>query len=501
MANYEQLNILLQGIKTWNQWITENSTTFIDLIEADLSDVDLSEAKLAGAKLNRARLSRTSFRQADLSGTDLSEADLSAADLSDADLSKAKLAGAKLNRARLSRTSLRQADLSGTDLSESYLREADLSKASLIETNLEGAFIEGCKIYGISAWGLKLTNSLQKDLIITPSQPIITVDDLEIAQLVYLLLHNEKIRGVIDTIARKAVLILGRFTPERKAVLDALLKELRNRGYLPVLFDFEKPKSLDMPETIASLAHMARFIIADITDARSIQEILARIVPEISVPVIPLILNSDIEYAMFEQIRRYSWVLEPIRYENQDDLIASLDEKIIAAAEDKAIELEKLKADISKSSSYFISYYWKDVEFANQLKSDLEKAGVQCELIGRDDEVGESWVDQITKTIQAQDKLLLVLSETSLKLVIQEISKAFVKKGIMLPASFFLIFLLPMEFAGLFLTEFSISYKETLLGTSFDFSNWRDKKQYQKAFSKLVREIALRASAESRRHD
>src|ERR1700693_2962645 len=56
-----------------------------------------------------------------------------------------------------------------------------------------------------------------------------------------LLLNNPKIRDVIDTIAKKAVLILGRFTPERKAVLDDLREALRIHGYLPILFDFEKP--------------------------------------------------------------------------------------------------------------------------------------------------------------------------------------------------------------------------------------------------------------------
>ena len=76
-------------------------------------------------------------------------------------------------------------------------------------------------------------------MIITPRyEPEITVDNIEVAQFVYLLLHNEKIRDVIDTVTSKAVLILGRFTAERKAVLDALREELRKRDYLPILFDF-----------------------------------------------------------------------------------------------------------------------------------------------------------------------------------------------------------------------------------------------------------------------
>jgi hypothetical protein len=52
---------------------------------------------------------------------------------------------------------------------------------------------------------------------------------------------------VIDTITSKVVLILGRFTPERKSVLDAIRDQLRKRNYLPVLFDFEKPSNRTSP--------------------------------------------------------------------------------------------------------------------------------------------------------------------------------------------------------------------------------------------------------------
>jgi len=67
------------------------------------------------------------------------------------------------------------------------------------------------------------------------------------------------------------VLILGRFTDERKAVLDALREELRKRDYLPILFDFDVPARRDITETMSLLARMARFVVADITDAKSIR--------------------------------------------------------------------------------------------------------------------------------------------------------------------------------------------------------------------------------------
>ena len=135
------------------------------------------------------------------------------------------LRGADLSRADLREANLTRADLRGTDLTW-----VDFTRAILIETNLLDANLAGCRVYGIAAWDLKLERANQRDLVITwqPDQPQITVDNIEVAQFIYLLLHNEKIRDVIDTITSKMVLILGRFTPERKTVLDDLREELRN---------------------------------------------------------------------------------------------------------------------------------------------------------------------------------------------------------------------------------------------------------------------------------
>src|SRR6266699_3863130 len=151
------------------------------------------------------------------------------------------------------------ADLSGADLSGADLSGADLSRATLVRTNLTQANLTGCQIYGLSAWDLQLEEAKQNNLVITlEGQPTITVDNLEVAQFIYLLLNNTKIRDVINTITTKVVLILGRFTPERKVVLDALREALRQQDYLPVLFDFEKPSSQDFTETIMTLAHLSR---------------------------------------------------------------------------------------------------------------------------------------------------------------------------------------------------------------------------------------------------
>jgi hypothetical protein len=171
-------------------------------------------------------------------------------------------------------------------------------------------------------------------------QPEITVDDLEVAQFIYLLLNNKKIRDVIDTITSKVVLILGRFTPERKAVLDALRDKLREHDYLPVLFDFDKPASKDLTGTVSTLANMASFIIADLTDPSSIPHELATVIPNTVVPVQPILLAGKSEYAMFVDFRRrYSSVLATHHYTSPEQLIADLGERVIGPAEAKVREL------------------------------------------------------------------------------------------------------------------------------------------------------------------
>jgi Pentapeptide repeats (8 copies) len=240
----------------------------------------------------------------------------------DANLSGANLTLAVLEEANLNRANLRLAVLEGPNL----------QGCSLIHTDLTSAVLTSCRVYGVSAWNLELDKTTkQQDLIIThESESEITVDNIEVAQFIGLLLSNEKIRDVIDTIGKKAVLILGRFTEERKLVLDALREELRKRGYLPILFDFEKPSSRSTDETATLLARMARFVVADISDAKSVLQELRAIVPDLpSVPVQP-ILGMQEEPGMFDFFKRFPWFLPTHRYETPAQLLVDQDQQPIA---------------------------------------------------------------------------------------------------------------------------------------------------------------------------
>jgi uncharacterized protein YjbI with pentapeptide repeats len=366
MANDEHVAILKQGVTAWNAWRDENPDVRPDLREADLreanlSGANLSRADLAEAHLSRADLSGANLIWAHLSGADLSgakltgsfgeaylrRADLSGADLSGANLSRAflaeaKLDGADLRRASLSEASLNAAILIGADLREAKLSGADLTRASLIDTDFSVADLTGCRIYGMSAWRLKLEGTKQQNLIITRAdEPTVTVDNIEVAQFVYLLLHNEKIRDVIDTIGKKGVLLLGRFTEGRMVVLERLRDKLRDLGYVPMVFNFDKPETKDFSETVRLLCNLSHFVIVDITNPRSAPLELQATVPDYLVPFAPILQHGEQPFSMFVDLQnKYDWVLQPvIGYSSVDRLIEVLEDKVVRPAEAKFNEL------------------------------------------------------------------------------------------------------------------------------------------------------------------
>ena len=330
MANDEHVALLQQGVTAWNKWRRENANVLPDLRRANLRKANLFGANLSEANLTEAKLTDATLRKANLIKADLR-----------GESPRGEPQRGELQRAELNGAYLSDANLTGANLTGADLRGGDLYGTTLVDTDLTGADLTGCRIYGASAWRLTLERTKQQNLVITDGEePEITVDNIEVAQFIYLMLNNRKVRDVIDTITSKAVLILGRFTDERKAVLDALRDELRKRNYLPILFDFDKPRSRDTDETITLLARMARFIVADVSDAKAVLQELRAIVPDLpSVPVQPIILATQEEPGMFDFYRNFRSFLKVHPYASQEQLIADLGEKVIRPAELKVLDL------------------------------------------------------------------------------------------------------------------------------------------------------------------
>jgi Uncharacterized low-complexity proteins len=379
MANQEQVEILKQGVQVWNRWRARNLGVEVDLFGAELSGADLREANLSGSDLRGADLWKADLWKADLSEADLSGAslmgaslsraylggarlygahlfgsDLSGADLREADLSSADLREANLNETDLRGALLMGADLKRANLSGADLREANLRGTSLIRTVIDKAKISGSLVYAINVLDLKGEFEEQKDLVITPSKtPMITVDNIKVAQFIHLILNNEEIRDVIHTLTSKSVLILGRFsTPERKSILDALRNKLREYDLIPIVFDFDRPTDKDFTETINILAGLSLFVIADITNPKSSPLELQATIPDYQIPFVPIVQEGEQPFArMVDLQKKYNWVMDTLYYDSIESLINALKPAIIDPAIEKHNELRLIKAKESQINS------------------------------------------------------------------------------------------------------------------------------------------------------
>ncbi len=303
---------------------------------ADFSEASACNATLVEANLCLAKLRRTHFDGSNLTKCDLSEAEAV----------EAQFTHATLNDATLYRT-----DLTAASLQHAQLLRADLALSIMVRTALDYANLTDCSVYGASVWDASVVGTVQKDLRITPvfrypyvgfstEEPTVTVDDLEVAQFVHLLLRNDRLKSVIDTIGSKGVLILGRFTPERKQVLDMIRDKLRSLNFVPMMFDFERPTQRDFSETIKTLAGLSRFIVADITNPKSSPLELQATMPDYMIPFVPIIDESEEPFSMFRDLKQKygAWVLDVLKYDTPSNLMAAFEPAVVRPA----LELSKL---------------------------------------------------------------------------------------------------------------------------------------------------------------
>lgn len=399
VTNERHVRILKQGVDVWNRWREQNPEIQPDLSEAalrrailkeanlyqaNLSLADMTRAKLSGANLREAKLIEANLREAKLIGVDffrakmcrvnLMGANLAKAQLIAVDLSNANLMGANLIETNLNKANLSRARLSGAHLSEANLREADfreanlreaflikadmtganlrgayLNQAHLVNTNLTEADLTGCSIHGMSASDLLLNEKTrQSGLIITPpGAPTIVVDNLEVAQFISLLLTNKRIKQTTNTVANKAVLILGRFTKERKEILSAIADDLAKMDFCPIILDFQKSEEQDSTETARTLATMSSFVVADVTGAKVLVDELLSFVPGFAIPVVPLFLRSKEEpkpsAALHMLHKEYHWVFQPVEYKSKEHLSEIIREQVVEPAEAKCLDLRVTK--------------------------------------------------------------------------------------------------------------------------------------------------------------
>ena len=137
--------------------------------------------------------------------------------------------------------------------------------------------------------------------------------------------------------------------------------------------------------------------------------------------------------------------------------------------------------------SCFISYSCKDGEFARSLHDGLQNNGVRCWFAPEDLLIGDKFRGRIDDAIRIHDKLLIVLSENSIRCpwVEKELEIAFEKERL---CGCIVLFPILIDDGVMNIDQ---AWAADICRTRHiaDFSNWEDKESFQKAFELLVLDL------------
>jgi len=142
--------------------------------------------------------------------------------------------------------------------------------------------------------------------------------------------------------------------------------------------------------------------------------------------------------------------------------------------------------------SCFISYSSKDGEFAERLHADLQSKNVRCWFDREDMKIGDRIRPRIDEAIRVHDKLLLVLTENSMKSpwVEKEVETAFEKER---RQGRTVLFPIRLDEAVMGAEEaWAADIRRTRhIG---DFCGWKEHDKYRVAFERLMRDLRAATS-------
>lgn len=339
MAEDDVSKIVLQGAAVWNAWreqtrslpLTFSAPHWYDSPGRNGKQVkgrnkfDFSGMNLSGVSIYKAFAEGLNLRGAEFNGTLFEEGDFSRADFREA----------CFRNTRLNKTILTGANFDGATFVN-----CNLNRANLVGASFRVKEITETVVYGISAWDLvtsdetkqskliiEKTYDLYTDLIQQNKIPVM-VDDIELAEFIHYLSNHKKIRETLNILNNKSVLILGRFANGGLDLLYSIGDWFRSKGYLPMIFDFQRPDSLSLTETAVTMAGLSKFIVVDLSGP-SVPAELQAILMQLKKPI----LAFGNPYSLFPDLADHT----SVRTIETTNLFQGLEEKLP--------EMEKLQIE------------------------------------------------------------------------------------------------------------------------------------------------------------
>jgi len=337
MIEGDPSQIVMQGAKIWNAWREENPGP-ISFSKPHWFHSHGLVQKKGGNRVNFSgmNLSGVMILEAFAEGLNLRDSLFEGAQFEEGDFSRADFSGATFRNTKFNKTVLTRANFDGATFVN-----CNLNRTNLVGASFRVREITETVVYGISAWDLQTSDDMKQsklviertyglysELIAKGKIPMM-VDDIELAQFVYYLSNHKKIRDMLNILNDKGVLLLGRFKDGGLERLYSMREWFQSKGYIAMIFDFERPDNLSLTETVVTMAGLSQFVVADLSGS-SVPAELQSIFSQIKKPVFAF---GD-PYALFPDLADQTRVI----------VIAGNDSDVLPGLEKIMPEVEKLYA-------------------------------------------------------------------------------------------------------------------------------------------------------------
>lgn len=400
------------------------------------------------------------------------------------------LKGVVLNDAYLAGINLSHADLTGADIRSSDLSQADFSRAILYRANLWDSVCYGANLRATVLNEADLTRAiLQKAELLNANMVRVTLNQAD--------LRNANLRSVNLAWAEINQANLRHADVSYADISEASLNlaDLSGTTLIEVNFDlanFYRARIHDVDLRGARLTH-AKFIETEIRDVKMDNVMMGGTV------------LADVDLSGVTG-------LETVRHSGPSEISVStlyrsqgrISEKFLldcGVPESFIVQIPALVAAVQpiQFNSCFISYSTKDEEFASRLHSRMRAAGLRVWFAPEDIKGGEKLYEQIDRAIQVHDRLLLVLSRSSMEsewvmTEIRRARKAEVKEG---RRKLFPISLVNYEaikdwecFDADHGKDLAVEVREYYIP---DFSNWKRHDDFEREFARLYQSLKVSA--------
>jgi uncharacterized protein YjbI with pentapeptide repeats len=362
------------------------------------------------------------------------------------------------NRSRPTRADLSRADLRHRDLSGFDLRDVDFTEADLSDARLAAARLAGCSCDRAHFIGAVLIEARAADASFVGAVMVRS-----------LLRSAEFYRATFDDAT------LTQVDASNGIFTDASLRRANLSRAILVNTDFYRA-DMTGADLRGSHLYYSRFNGTDIVDADFTDAYLGETVMS------AVALGKA---RLGEAIHRGRSVVDVSTLLSQD-----ADTRFL-----RGIGLPELfieyRASLARPPfefySCFISYSSRDRDVCQRLHNDLQGKGVRCWFAPEDLRIGDKFRHQIDESIRVHDKVLLVLSEHSIvsDWVENEVEAAFEKEH---HTGRPVLFPIRLDDAVI---DSPVAWAGTIRRTRHigDFTGWKDHDSYQKAFSRLLRDL------------